>query len=1056
MVRSYFPMTLTLLPFALPAQPPHPEAIEAAVRYSEELGGACVMIMHEGEITFQEYTNNVEPGTAMTVQSGTKAFWAAAAAAMIDDGLMESFDEPATRMLPEWEGVQFKEDITIRHLMELNGLHQQSVPELQGCERETHVCDKYDFAINTRAVREPGEVFSYGPVNYYAFAEIMKRKLADREQDPLDYLTERIFEPIGLEFEEWCTDDCGNPHLPNGAVLNAENWMKFGQLLLQEGEWEGEQLIPANLMRDLREPSEVNPGHGLFLWLNTPGGASYVGEQINFSSDPDWPGGFIYHFGEPDLFGAMGGGKNRMYIIPSRELVVVRQTLESGDDFIDSDFLEILLSEPSPEPAFDFSQVTAHLDANLSVYEGQVVMIVERDGERLYEYSAGGFTPDTKAGIASATKWIAGAVMLSVYDDGSFDLDDRVGDYVESMEAAGKGDFTIRHAFSMSSGLFATLPGQRYHNDPRLTLEESVQQIADNVGFIFDPGQAIAYDGLQMQVAGLAAKVAAGGTPWKTLAQECIFDPLKMEDSDYDRFDQNPGVAGGVNSTANDYMKFLNMLASGGMGPEGRVLEEESVEILLSNQTDRLPIIYTPIPEESDWFPNDDGEMHYGFGAWVFAEPPGADRPTEVCSHGAWGTFPWIDRERNIQGIIFTDVPAGGQSTEATLQAIQLVRNAIDHSEKTAVRLGNRSNPYFDPEASSEQGMITFQDGNNDIWLSRIDPKTGFFASSTHGRDILVSTEAAPLLLTNNGPEFGEDSDGWSIFFTHDGPPVYHIARATIQGSLVTLQPVTPFDHDRTNCLPSRIPTSPDTLIGYMRGTADVDGPLHYASDTPPFSETYIREWSRVDGVPVQWLPDRRALALVKTLEGEENRRLGILDAETDEFTVISDGSADVGFPAPYLAPEFGGALCIAALENKTDMIIWREEPDGNWSRIARVPIPPGSQYSQFKSPEAFSFAGRSFVSTKIEPSDSEGISAGEIWVLELSADPDRIAVRVDDGSREHLRRGDPEFFVGEDDVFVYYNLINDQLLYEAWVGRAGLEYLIQQPAPHSERWIVN
>ena len=317
-----------------------------AADYSDQFGGAAMLVMQDGEIMFEHYAAGVHADTAIHIHSGTKSFWGPVAAAMIADGLIESFDELAAETIREWTLNPRKREITLRNILELNAGLAQDVVNLQGHDRPTLAPDLYVHAITVPMVDEPGEQFSYGPTCYYVLGEIFKRKLAENNgvpETPLDYLKRRILNPIGAEIGDWVHDESGNPHIPNGASISARDWARFGQFMLQKGEWNGEQLIPADLMRELLQPSEVNPGHGLAIWLNTPGGASYVGTQINLGSDPDDPGGFIYHNGEPDLFGAMGGGKNRMYMIPERSLVVVRQTFASNDGFEDSRFLQLLL-----------------------------------------------------------------------------------------------------------------------------------------------------------------------------------------------------------------------------------------------------------------------------------------------------------------------------------------------------------------------------------------------------------------------------------------------------------------------------------------------------------------------------------------------------------------------------------------------------------------------------------------------------------------------------------------------------------------------------------------
>ncbi len=314
---------------------------DLAADYSARNGGRAVLVMIDGKVAFERYEEGFGPETATHLHSATKGFWGPVIAAMIEDGLIESFDEPATRTLPEWKNHPRKSRITLRHLLSLNAGLVQDVRNLQGDDRPTLAPDLYRHSIGVAAVREPGEFFQYGPSCYYVLGEIMKRKLAPRKQTPLDYLKERILDPIGVGTGEWVHDDSGNPHIPNGAHLTARDWSRFGQWLLQGGEWQGKQIVAKDLLDELIRPSETNPGHGLALWLNHPDGHG----SHPLQSAPDGAvGGWIYHDGYTDLFAALGAGKCRLYVVPSLGMVALRQGDSPGDRYRDDTFLRLLLT----------------------------------------------------------------------------------------------------------------------------------------------------------------------------------------------------------------------------------------------------------------------------------------------------------------------------------------------------------------------------------------------------------------------------------------------------------------------------------------------------------------------------------------------------------------------------------------------------------------------------------------------------------------------------------------------------------------------------------------
>ena len=91
---------------------------------------------------------------------------------------------------------------------------------------------------------------------------------------------------------------------------------------------------------------------------------------------------------------------------------------------------------------------------------GDVTLLLQKaeQGDRgeIFRFQAGAIGANTKAGIASCTKWLSGAVVLICAERGSIGLDDRIGQYLPTFDTYGKGDITIRQCFAMKSGLQLT------------------------------------------------------------------------------------------------------------------------------------------------------------------------------------------------------------------------------------------------------------------------------------------------------------------------------------------------------------------------------------------------------------------------------------------------------------------------------------------------------------------------------------------------------------------------------------------------------------------------
>jgi CubicO group peptidase (beta-lactamase class C family) len=298
------------------------KGFEAAADYSERMGGWSMLVFHDGEVVFERYARGAGPDTAIMMASATKSFWGVAAAAMVEDGLLE-FDERAADTLSEWEGDPNRGRITVRHLLDLSSGLAEDVPAIQGAyPKPTWVKNKYTHAVGLPGRVEPGTGFRYGPSHFYAFGELIRRKLEPRKQSPLEYLRARILDPIGCGFSKWVHDGDGNVHIPNGCYMTAREWLKFGRLVLDRGRWQDAQIVAAEPLAECFRPSAANPGYGLTWWLNFQGGHGASPRQ----KAPDGSaGGFIYHDGLHDIAGALGAGRNGLYVVPPLDLVIIRQ-----------------------------------------------------------------------------------------------------------------------------------------------------------------------------------------------------------------------------------------------------------------------------------------------------------------------------------------------------------------------------------------------------------------------------------------------------------------------------------------------------------------------------------------------------------------------------------------------------------------------------------------------------------------------------------------------------------------------------------------------------------
>ncbi len=385
-------LLLTLLPMAAsgqsPSQPKSPAPptrvpesdpliarANKAADYSAKLAGRAVLIMVDGQIRFERYDNNWTPALPHPLASGTKSFSGVAAARAIQDGLISSWDELAADTLTEWKADPQKSRITLRHLLSLSSGLTPGETEV-GSGFAQGPADKAAASLALPMQHEPGSRFEYGPSHYYAFGELLRRKLvAANAKDPkkfpvtdvLGYMHAKIFDPIGLKVGRFGKDSAGNPNLPGGCMLTAREWAKFGELIRLNGslvnaDGTTRQLIDPALLAECFKPTPTNRNYGLTFWLlNGPDNApapepdnSTLRQKIlRRALELEVGEAVIGPDGKPlQIIMAAGKGKQRLYIIPQYKMVIVRFAKDGaeGRAFSNSEFLKPILNLEDPAP----------------------------------------------------------------------------------------------------------------------------------------------------------------------------------------------------------------------------------------------------------------------------------------------------------------------------------------------------------------------------------------------------------------------------------------------------------------------------------------------------------------------------------------------------------------------------------------------------------------------------------------------------------------------------------------------------------------------------------
>lgn len=328
-------------PPLLPAAPDAAAAARyaAAAAYSRKHGGRALLVVDGDRLVFEDYENGHEAERAHHLWSGTKTFMCALVAAAAADHRFD-LDTRLDAHLPDLD--KRRAALTVRDLLSLSsGLSESGeILTTDMLRARPKVRDKEAWALREiTAQYPPGERFRYAASPFVFLAALARRAL---DEDLITYLDRRVFAPIGMRQSNWLRDDAGHPFFSFGAYTTARGWARFGMLLRDDGRFLGREILPPGLLHRCFEPSPAMPAYGLGLWRNAP------------ASNPLWlppvlhdrfakKGPILSAEGPADLYAAVGYDDNRLYVIPSRHLVIVRLGAGAGS-FTDRDLVNRILA----------------------------------------------------------------------------------------------------------------------------------------------------------------------------------------------------------------------------------------------------------------------------------------------------------------------------------------------------------------------------------------------------------------------------------------------------------------------------------------------------------------------------------------------------------------------------------------------------------------------------------------------------------------------------------------------------------------------------------------
>jgi len=301
--------------------------------FLEESDTQAFIVIQDDAIVYEKYLNGAERDSMMTSFSVAKSFTSALIGLAIRDGYINSVNDPITQYLPELaeRDTRFN-DITIRHLLMMaSGLDYQEMRLglVNGDDTlTTYHPDQRQVALeNTQIIDPPGKYFRYNKYHPQLLGMILERATGT---SVTDYMQEKLWNPLGMEFSgSWSLDseESGFEKMEAGVNARAIDFAKLGRLYLENGNWQGVQVIPEEWVAQSTQ-ADLSTHHAAY-YPDEMGQMIYDTLQGHYGYM--WYG-FSRNGGESD-FAAIGDHGQFIYVSPHKNLIIVRNGSEYGADW---------------------------------------------------------------------------------------------------------------------------------------------------------------------------------------------------------------------------------------------------------------------------------------------------------------------------------------------------------------------------------------------------------------------------------------------------------------------------------------------------------------------------------------------------------------------------------------------------------------------------------------------------------------------------------------------------------------------------------------------------
>lgn len=276
-----------------------------------------VVTVKDGVIIDEYYEDGYDEQSLFVVHSASKSVTGALIGIAIDEGYIGGADDLLSQYLPQVAAfTDGKQNLTLRHLLtQTSGLEWYEWGGGYSNWGDFRSAENWvDYILSRQLIHTPGTVFNYSTGNTHLLSAVLQAATGMTQEE---FCRTRLFDPIGVsDAAHWGTDAQGIADGGNGLLISARDAARFGQLFLQNGSWDGKQIISADWVAESTAVQNAGPGgstgrYGYQWWIQTHTTGEYGTHATPYASQT---------YG---VYFALGHAGQFIYVVPDLQLVTV-------------------------------------------------------------------------------------------------------------------------------------------------------------------------------------------------------------------------------------------------------------------------------------------------------------------------------------------------------------------------------------------------------------------------------------------------------------------------------------------------------------------------------------------------------------------------------------------------------------------------------------------------------------------------------------------------------------------------------------------------------------